>query len=112
MPFGGAVHLGDQSFHAPGAKLWHYDAELRTLSVTYPPSGSALTYTTDNPYEMCPLKLTDFCHQSYTILHGPLIPPMKERESVAQQYTVPGPIHMALITMPDQNVSYIIFIIK
>ena len=49
-----------------GARLWHYTAELRTLSVTYPLCGSALTYTTDNPSEMCPLKLTDFYHtQSY-----------------------------------------------
>ena len=36
--------------------------------------------TTDNPSEMCPLKLTSFClflyHWSYTILQGPLIPPM------------------------------------
>ena len=34
----------------------------------------------DNPSEMCPLKLTDFClflyDRSYTILQGPLIPPM------------------------------------
>ena len=43
------------------ARLWHYAAELRTLSVTYPLCGSALTDTTDNPSEMCPLKLTDFC---------------------------------------------------
>ena len=43
-----------------GARLWHYAAELRTLSVTYPLCGSALTDTTDNPFEMCPLKLTDF----------------------------------------------------
>ena len=50
------------------------------LSVTYPLCGSALTDATDNPSEMCPLKLTDFClflyHWSYTILQGPLIPPM------------------------------------
>ena len=44
-----------------GASLWHYVAELRTLSVTYPLCGSALTNTTDNPSEMCLLKLTDFC---------------------------------------------------
>ena len=44
-----------------GARLWHYAAELRTLSVTYPLCGSALTYTMDNPSEMCPLKLTNFC---------------------------------------------------
>ena len=44
-----------------GARLWHYAAELHTLSVTYPLCGSALTNTTDNPSEMCPLKLTDFC---------------------------------------------------
>ena len=63
-----------------GARLWHYAAELRTLSVTYPLCGSALTDTTDNPSEMCPLRLTDFClflyHRSYTILQRPLIPPM------------------------------------
>ena len=63
-----------------GARLWHYAAELRTLSVTYPLCGSALTDTTDNPSEVCPLKLTDFClflyHRSYTILQGPFIPPM------------------------------------
>ena len=62
-----------------GARLWHYAAELRTLSVTYPLCGSALTDTTDNPL-MCPLKLTDFClfvyHPSYKILQGLLIPPM------------------------------------
>ena len=50
------------------------------LSVTYPLCGSALTATTDNPSEMCQLKLTDFClflyHRSYTILQRPLIPPM------------------------------------
>ena len=39
-----------------GARLWHYAAELRTLSVTYPLCGSALTDTTDNPSEMCPQK--------------------------------------------------------
>ena len=61
MPFGGADDLGDQIFYAPGAKLWHYAAELRTLSVMYPLCGSALTDTTDIPSEMYPLKLTDFC---------------------------------------------------
>ena len=78
MPFGGVGYLGDHIFHAPGAKLWHYAAEPRTLSVTYPFCGSALTVTTNNPSEMCPLKFTDFClflyHQSYAILQGPLIP--------------------------------------
>ena len=44
-----------------GARHWHYPAELRTLSVTYPLCGLALTDSTDNPSEMCPLKLTDFC---------------------------------------------------
>ena len=77
--FGGAGHLIDQIFHAPGAKLWHYAAELCTFSVTYPLCGSTLTNTTDNQPEMCPLKLTDFClflyHWSYTIFQGPLIPP-------------------------------------
>ena len=43
-----------------GAKLWNYAAELCTLSVTYPLCGLALTDTTDNPYEMCPLKLKTF----------------------------------------------------
>ena len=43
-----------------GARLWHYAAELRTLSGTYPLCGSALTNTTDILSEMCPLKLTDF----------------------------------------------------
>ena len=61
MPFGGADHLSDQIFHAPGAKLWHYAAELRTLSVTNTLCGLAFTNTTDNLSEMCPLKLTDFC---------------------------------------------------
>ena len=78
--FGGAGHLCHQIFHAPGARLWHYATELRTLSVTYPLCCSALTDSTDNPSEMFPLKLTDFClflyHWSYTILQGPLIPPM------------------------------------
>ena len=63
-----------------GARLWHYAGELRTLSVTYPLCGLALTYTTDILSEMCPLKLPDFFlflyHRSYTILQGPLIPPM------------------------------------
>ena len=44
-----------------GARLWHYAIELRTLSVTYPLCGSALTDTTDNPSDMWPLKLTNFC---------------------------------------------------
>ena len=51
-----------------------------SLSVTYPLCGLALIDTMDNPSEMWPLKLTDFClflyHQSYTILLGPLISPM------------------------------------
>ena len=58
-----------------GARLWHYAAELCTLSVTSPLCGSALTDTTDYP-----LKLTYFYlflyHWSYTILQGPLIPAM------------------------------------
>ena len=61
-----------------GARLWYYAAELCTLSVEYPLCSSALTNTTDNMSEMCSLKLTNFClflcHQSYTILQGPLIP--------------------------------------
>ena len=56
MPFGGAGHLSDQIFHAPGAKLWHYATELCTLSVTYPLYGLALTNTTHNPSEMCHLQ--------------------------------------------------------
>ena len=60
MPFGGAGHLGDQIFHPPGARLWHYAAELHTLSVTYPLCGLALTDTTDNLSEMCQTKLRDF----------------------------------------------------
>ena len=59
---------------------WHYAAELCTLSFTYPLCDLALTNTTDNTSEMCPLKLTDFCLflylWSYTILQGLLIPPM------------------------------------
>ena len=76
--FAGASQLNDQIFHSPGAKLWHYAAELRTLSVAYPLCGLALTNTTDNLSEMCPLKLIDFClllyHQACTILQGPLTP--------------------------------------
>ena len=48
--------------------------------VTYPFGGSAITNTTDNLSEKYRLKLTEFClflyHRSYTILQGPLIPPM------------------------------------
>ena len=44
-----------------GARLWHYAAELRTLSVPYPLCGSALPDTTDSLSEMCPLKLTAKC---------------------------------------------------
>ena len=80
MPFYGAGHLGDHIFLAPGAKLWYYAAELYTLSVTYPLCGLALTDTTNNPSEMCQLKLTEYClflfHESFTILQGLLIPPM------------------------------------
>ena len=72
--FGGVGHLSDQIFHAPGAKYWHYAAELRTLSVTYLLCGSPLTDTMDILSQMCPLKLTDFClflyHRSKTILQG------------------------------------------
>ena len=74
------VPFCDQIFQAPGAKLWHYAAELHSVSVTYLLCGSAPTDTTDNLSEMCPLKLTDFClflyHPSYTIFQGPLFPPM------------------------------------
>ena len=59
--FGRVGHLSDSIFHASEAKHWHYAAELCTLSVTYPLCGSAITNTTNNPSEMCPLKLTDFC---------------------------------------------------
>ena len=58
----------------------HDAAELRTPSVTDHLCGPAVTNTTDNLSEMCTLKLSEFClflyHQSYTILQGPLIPPM------------------------------------
>ena len=58
--------------------FWHYAAELHTLSVTYLLFGLALTDTTDNLSEMCPLELTDFCpflyHRTYTILQGPIFP--------------------------------------
>ena len=73
--FFGVSDFSEQIFHAPRAKIWHYATELRTLLC-----GSALTNTTDNLSEMCPLKLADFFlflyHQSYIILQGPLIPPM------------------------------------
>ena len=52
--------LADQLFHAPGAKPWHYAAELLTLSVTYSLCSLALTDTMDNLSEMCPAKLMDF----------------------------------------------------
>ena len=78
VPFSRAGHLSDHIFHAPGAKLWHYVAELCTLSPIYPLCGSALTNTTDNQSKMCPLKLTYFClflyHQSYTTYKGHLFP--------------------------------------
>ena len=80
VPFGRAGHLSDHIFHASEAKLWLYEPELCTLSVTYPLCGTALTNTMDNPSEMCQLKLTDFClfctidhTQSYK---GRLFPPM------------------------------------
>ena len=44
-------------FPCPWSQLWHFSSELRTLSATYPLCGSALTHATDNPSEMCPLKL-------------------------------------------------------
>ena len=66
--FGGAGHLSDQIFHVPGAKLWHYAAELHDFSVTYPLCSSALTNTTDNLSEMCPLKLLPVFVQS--IIHN------------------------------------------
>ena len=80
MPFGGASYLSGHIFHASGAKFWHNATELRTLSVMYPLCGLVLIDTTYNLSVMCPLKLTYyylfFYHQTYTILQGPLIPPM------------------------------------
>ena len=65
VPFSGASRLSDHIFHAP----WS-----RTLSITYPLCGLALANITDNPSEMCPPKLTDFClfllHWSYKTLRG------------------------------------------
>ena len=58
------------------ARLWHYAVELRTLSAAYFLYGLALTDTTDNPPEMCPLKLTDFCLFLYHRSYIQLIPPM------------------------------------
>ena len=59
----------DQIFHAPGARLWHYAAELHAFSVTYPFCGLALTNIMDNCllYVFVPL-----------IIHnqGLLIPPI------------------------------------
>ena len=70
-------HLGDQIFHAPGAKLWHYAVELLTLSVTFHLYGSAFSNTTANQSEMCPPKLSLFLyHQSFTVLQGPHITPL------------------------------------
>ena len=61
MPFDGTGrHLSDQIFHAPGAKLRAL-CTPHSISFTYPLCGPALTNTTDNHSEMCPLKLTDFC---------------------------------------------------
>ena len=77
VPFCGAGRIGDQISLPLGARLLHYAFELRTLSVIYLLCGKALTDTTDNQSEMCPLKLTDFClflyHRSYTILQGCLL---------------------------------------
>ena len=41
--------------------FWHCATELDSLSVANSLCGSALTNTTDNLFEMCQLKLTDFC---------------------------------------------------
>ena len=86
MPFGGAGHLGDQIFHAPGARLWHYAAELHTLLVTYPLCGSALTdIITDNLSEKCPTKLTDFTKRH----HGGILPlPLAAASSCLLAYGV------------------------
>ena len=46
---------------ASGVKPGHYAAELRTLLVTYPLAGSAVTDTTGNLYEMCPTKIAYRC---------------------------------------------------
>ena len=58
---GQAGYLDDQICQAPGAMTWHYAPELRIFSVPYPLKfcGSALTDTSDNLSEMCPLKLED-----------------------------------------------------
>ena len=50
--------------------FWHYAAELRTLSVTYPLCCSALTDNTDNLHEMCPNKLTYFVCFVTSIIQG------------------------------------------
>ena len=54
--------------------------QLLSSSVSYHLCGSAFTNATDNPSEMCPLNLKDFClllyHRSYKILQERLIPPM------------------------------------
>ena len=71
MPFGKAGHLKTQICHDLGAKLWHYAAELHTLSDTYPLCGLALTNTMDDQSEMCPLTLADFCLFHYK---GHLLP--------------------------------------
>ena len=58
MPFGGAGYLGDQIFLAPGAKLFGtmpLNSPLPQLNILV--CGSALNDTTDNPSEMCPLKI-------------------------------------------------------
>ena len=40
-----------------GARLLHYAAELRTLSVTYPLCGLALAFTMDNLSEITDLQV-------------------------------------------------------
>ena len=62
----------------PGFGIMPLSSTLSQL-IHYPLCRLALTNTTNNPSEMCPLKLTYFClflyHRSYTFLHGPLVPP-------------------------------------
>ena len=61
MPIGGAGHLSDQIYHAIWANLFlQYAAELRTILVTHPLCGLALTNTTDILSKMCPLKNAEF----------------------------------------------------
>ena len=70
--FGRAGYFGDQIFHAPGAELWHLATGLHTASVACPLRGSALTDTTENQSEICPLNLRTFacfCTIDHTLSH-------------------------------------------